>query len=235
MRTPAPPARGALLQPTRNGHHVIWPAVVTGLALIALGLVLRVAPIDAPVVEALNASHTGAWGRTANVIYLSLEPVPSALLTLVILASIAVVRRSLRTGVVFGGVVALTWLPTEVIKLVVDRPRPDALALAHPFSPAPVDASFPSGHTTFVATLAIAFWFLLRGTRWAALPLIAGTAATVTIGLAVVSDGVHYPTDVAASILWALAMAPVARWVMVDLVPAGWFRIARSHDRPRRR
>jgi membrane-associated phospholipid phosphatase len=221
--------REALIEPTRNGHHVIWPTIVTGLALIALGFVLRVSPIDAPVVQALNTTHVGAWGQAADAIYLALEPLPSALLTLLIISTIAVVCRSLRTAIVFGGIIALTWLPTAAIKLVVDRPRPDPLALAHPFSPAQVDGSFPSGHTAFVAALAIAFWFLLRTTRWAALVVIAGITATSTIGLAVISDGLHYPSDVAASIVWALAMAPSARWIMVDLIPARWLERTRQN------
>lgn len=81
-----------------------------------------------------------------------------------------------------------------------------------------MDGSFPSGHTAFVAALTIAFWFLLRGTRGASIALIIGTASTVTVGLAVVSDGLHYPTDVVASIAWAIAMAPTARWIMVDVI-----------------
>ncbi len=86
--------REALIEPTRNGHHVIWPTIVTGLALIALGFVLRVSPIDAPVVQALNTTHVGAWGQAADAIYLALEPLPSALLTVLIISTIAVVCRS---------------------------------------------------------------------------------------------------------------------------------------------
>lgn len=217
MKTQTDLARAALLEPTPSGHHTLWPAAVTFLGLIALGCVLRVAPIDAPLVDALNSAHAGAWGRVADVIYLALEPAFSAVLTLLILIVIAAVLRSVKTAVVFGGIVALTWLPTAAIKLIVDRPRPDALTLAHPFTPAQIDGSFPSGHTAYIAALTIAFWFLLRSTRYAAVTLILGTAATVTIGVAVISDGLHYPTDVLASVLWALAMAPAARWAMTSL------------------
>jgi undecaprenyl-diphosphatase len=50
-----------------------------------------------------------------------------------------------------------------------------------------------------------------------------GIAATAVVGLAVVSDGLHYPTDVLASIAWALAMAPTARLIVVD-AGVGWLR-----------
>ncbi len=218
MRVQTHPAGSALLTPTRRGRRVIWLAGGAGVLLTALGFILRGAPIDAPAVEALNRAHTGAWGQTADAIYFTLEPVPAAFLTLLILITIAVVLRSVRTAIVFGGIVALTWLPTAAIKVVVDRPRPDVATVVHPFTPAQVDGSFPSGHTAFIAALTIAFWFLLRGTRGASIALIIGTLSTVIVGLAVVSDGLHYPTDVLASIMWAIAMAPTARWIMVDVI-----------------
>ena len=218
MRSQTHRVGSALLHPTARGPRVIWFAAVVGLALTALGFILRAAPIDAPAVEAFNRMHIGAWGWTAVAIYLALEPISAAFLTLLVLITIAAVLRSVRTPVVFGGIVALTWLPTAAIKAIVNRPRPDVLTLAHPFTPAQTDGSFPSGHTAFVAALTIAFWLLLRGTRGAPIALIIGTASTVTVGLAVVSDGLHYPTDVLASIAWAIAMAPTARWVMVDVI-----------------
>lgn len=218
MRAHTYPVGSGLLTPTRRGRRVVWLACVAGVLLTALGFILRVAPFDAPAVEALNRAHTGAWGQIADAIYFMLEPVPAAFLTLLILITIAAVLRSVRTAIVFGGIVALTWLPTAAIKVVVDRPRPDIFTLIHPFTPAQVDGSFPSGHTAFIAALSIAFWFLLRGTRGASIALINGTVSTVIVGLAVVSDGLHYPTDVLASIAWAIAMAPTARWVMVDVI-----------------
>jgi undecaprenyl-diphosphatase len=53
--------------------------------------------------------------------------------------------------------------------------------------------------------------------------VVLGAAATAVIGLAVVSDGLHYPTGVLAAIVWALAMAPAARFIVVDL-GVGWLR-----------
>ena len=72
-----------------------------------------------------------------------------------------------------------------------------------------MDWSFPSGHTAFVTAVVVAFIIALRnhpaGT-WAprlAVPLVLAIACTVLI------IGVHYPTDVLASVLWASTVAPV--------------------------
>lgn len=157
------------------------------------------------------------------MVYTALEPVTAIILTVLSTVAVAVASRSTRIAAAFAGTVALTWLPIAAIKLVVARPRPDVTGLAHAFSPAQVDGSFPSGHTAFVAALTIAFWFLSRGTRWSLLIVILGTVATVTVAIAVVSAGLHYPTDVAASVLWTLGMAPTARWAMTCALSTRWF------------
>ena len=128
--------------------------------------------------------------------------------------------RSLRTALLFGITVASAWLPVAAIKVLVDRPRPDAALLPHPFSPLQTDGSFPSGHTAYVVALAVTLWFLLRDTRYSWAPVLLGAIGVVVIGAAVVSDGLHFPTDVLGSIVWVLSTAPAVRWVVVDLLAA---------------
>jgi undecaprenyl-diphosphatase len=198
----------------------IATAVVGAVAVVVLGFVMKATQADQALVVALNQSHTGWWGAVGNAVYRGIEPVPAVVITLVIAALVWAVSRSLRTAILFGLTVAFTWLPVAAIKILVDRPRPDAALLAHPFSPLQTDGSFPSGHTAYVVALAFAFWFLLRGTRFAWLPVALGVVATATVGLAVVSDGLHYPTDVLGSALWALATAAAVRWLIVDVIAA---------------
>jgi undecaprenyl-diphosphatase len=88
-------------------------------------------------------------------------------------------------------------LVNDVLKLVFDRPRPDAvLQAAHVFS-----AGFPSGHAAlsstvyFLAALLSARTARERTRGWLV------TTATVVVGLIGFSRiylGVHYPTDVIA-------------------------------------
>lgn len=193
-------------------------AVVGAMAVVALGFAMKATQADQGLVAALNKTHTGAWGALSSFIYKAIEPLPAVAITLVIAGIVWAVSRSLRTAILFGLTVAFTWLPVAAVKILVDRPRPDASLLAHPFSPLQTDGSFPSGHTAYVVALAIAFWFLLRDTRYAWLPIVLGIVATAVIGLAVVSDGLHFPTDVLGSIVWALATAAAVRWLIVDVI-----------------
>jgi membrane-associated phospholipid phosphatase len=71
--------------------------------------------------------------------------------------------------------------------------------------PIPTDFSFPSGHamtsSLLVATLVILTW----KTRWSPLVIILGTVYVITIGWTRVYLGVHYPSDIVAG--WMLALA----------------------------
>ncbi|MDQ4212632.1 phosphatase PAP2 family protein [Microbacterium sp. ASV81] len=207
-------------RPARRPLVAVIVAVVGAIVVLGLGFVMKPSQADQGLVVALNTLHTGVWGSFANAVYHGIEPVPAVAITLVIAAVVWAVSRSLRTAILFGLTVALTWLPVAAVKIVVNRPRPDASLLSHPFSPLQTDGSFPSGHTAYVVALAIAFWFLLRGTRYAWAPIVFGVVATVAIGLAVVSDGLHFPTDVLGSIIWTLTTAAAVRWIVVDLIAA---------------
>jgi undecaprenyl-diphosphatase len=111
---------------------------------------------------------------------------------------------------------ALALLVNLVIHSVHDRPRPyEAHSIAHPWSSS-TDASFPSDHAS--ASLAIAFTVLAFD-----LPvgIVFGIAAAL-IAVGRVLIGAHYPGDVGASIVVALAsailVARVARPAIAFLV-----------------
>lgn len=164
-----------------------------------------------------NELHTGALGVLSSATYNVFEPVPSVILTVAITVLFWIVW-DLRTGAAFAGVVALTWIPAELLKLVVHRGRPDVTVMPHPFLPVQVDPSYPSGHTAFIVALVVALAFMARGTRWHPVVVGVGIVPIVLIAATLAIDAVHYPTDIAASIVWSLAVAPAARIVWVDWV-----------------
>lgn len=207
-------------RPTRRPLIAVLIAVVGAIAVVALGFLMKSGQADQGVVIALNKLHTGVWGAFSSAVYHGIEPLPAVAITLVVAAIVWAASKSLRTALLFGLTVAFTWLPVAAVKILVDRPRPDAGLLSHPFSPLQTDGSFPSGHTAYVVALAFAFWFLLRDTRYAWAPVVFGILGTAVIGLAVVSDGLHFPTDVLGSIVWALTTAAAVRWIIVDLIAA---------------
>lgn len=122
-------------------------------------------------------------------------------------------RGALALAIAFGATQGLVHL----IKVVVERPRPDdALIHAGGFS-------FPSAHsaTSMAVYGGIAFIAAraCRGTARAAVAL-AGAALVAAIGLSRVYLGAHYPTDVLAGWLTG-ALLVGAAWVVLTRLRVG--------------
>lgn len=81
---------------------------------------------------------------------------------------------------------AVSMLTTQVLKCAVGRPRPD-----DPHCPR-CKSSFPSGHTT--AAFAMAYVYGSKYPRWR-IPIYLGA---ISVGLARIYLGRHYPSDVLA-------------------------------------
>jgi membrane-associated phospholipid phosphatase len=87
------------------------------------------------------------------------------------------------------------------VKHIVERHRPALWALAAPET----SFSFPSGHTMQAMTLALALVFLLRASRHLRVIVMAASAFVLLVGLCRMYLGLHYPSDIAASLLLSLA------------------------------
>jgi undecaprenyl-diphosphatase len=217
---PAAPAHSYILRAAPHPRRTLIVAVVAVVALALIGFLLRAHPIDQPLSQAFNMAHVGALGAFTSVVYVAIGPVPAIIATALVALIIGLVAKNWRMAAAFAGVVALTWIPSDLVKILVDRPRPLAPLLTHPYFPAQPDASYPSGHTVFIVALVIAALYLLAGTRWFRGGVVVGCVLVAGVVLSVVIDGLHYPTDALASVVWTLAVAPAARLVWVDWILA---------------
>lgn len=93
------------------------------------------------------------------------------------------------------------WL-NHITKLTFHRPRPQVWEL---FYPLPSDFAFPSGHALSSMVLVVILANLTWGTRWYKWVLFLGSLFVLGIGWTRVYLGVHYPSDVLAG--WMLAIA----------------------------
>lgn len=208
-----------LLQSNASWRQLMTVAV-TALIVVAVGGVLlkSAGSFEMPLSEALNRFHAGALGGVGDALYRWAGPVPAIVATALATAVILLVSRDLRVASTFAVTIAVTWLSMAVVKLAVDRPRPDADLLSSPFQPLQHDASFPSGHAAFLTIFAATLVALIRRTG---LRVIAAVVAVLLVGgalLLLTIDGVHYPTDVTASVLWSLGIGPLVRAVWVRIV-----------------
>lgn len=124
-----------------------------------------------------------------------------------------------RQALVFAAVVILTQAASEVLKLLIDRPRPSLVT----HYDIVYSSSFPSGH----ATMSPVVYLTLAAVLAAGAPsrrikvLLLGSAAALVaaIGVTRVYLGVHWPTDVLAG--WALgsSIALAAAYALVLAEP----------------
>lgn len=177
-------------------------------SVFLLGFLVHASTVDLVWVQEANALDVGTFGQLTRSLYDAFEP-PFAVLWAALAAAIAWrYTRSLRGGLLFGLTVACTWLPVVALKLIFHRPRP--IDLSHGPALPPTDWSFSSGHVAFITALAMAFYLLTRK-MWVA---VAGALAVTAMTIAVLIDGMHYPTDALASIVWSVSLAPLM-WQLV--------------------
>lgn len=124
---------------------------------------------------------------------------PVALLAMLAIAcGIALARRQPRNAIAALFLVAGANLTAQLLKVLLAHPR-----FQTAFGPGQLAAnSFPSGHATAAASIAIAYAFVVpRDLRPAV--AVAGTCFVAAVGCSVMALSWHYPSDVLGGILIA--------------------------------
>lgn len=218
---PSPPLRAAAPRP--GGTAAPWrrTGVLAGTWLLLLGLLVAVGTsvTRSPSVQRADGELTGWFVAIRTPALTTLAEGGSALgdtptivagaLALAVLGAAAVrsMRPVLLVVLVLGGELALFLVSGGI----VDRPRP---AVGHLGLLVPPTSSFPSGHVSAAVCLyGLAALLAARRVRprlrWLPVAAAALVVASVTFGR--LYFGVHHPSDVLASLLFAVPWSFVCR------------------------
>ncbi len=236
VKPTSPPVTPTRSRPTSewlSAHRV--HLVIVGVALLLVGVAVGFA------VTAAGSRSTGELSLdvaishhrdavlTAVAQFVNVALGPKVAPVLLLLAFGFSWFRSRFVALTVVGLTIIGWLSVEIGKAVVGRARPPA-STVHALASELAHDSYPSGHTAFAAAavFAVIAALLITGRRvgwaWAiGLPLVAVVAASRLY------LGVHYLTDVAASVIFAGGSVLVA----VGAVAPFLLRL-RDHDETRR-
>lgn len=195
----------------------ILTAVFTLLVVGAGGLLVRHSTFDLSVTYWANTHHTGLFGNLTTAVYLGLRSTGAVMLTAVTALLLSVWLRSSTRAVEFAATVLTVWLPVMLIKPLFARPRPDPHGLVHPLPLDLTDYSYISGHTVFMTAFVLALALALRGTAAHQWVVRLGTVAVAGICVVVLTNGVHYPSDVLGALIWATGTFPLVSRTVVSL------------------
>lgn len=201
------------LRPLAHPRALVITSVLALCAVVGFGLVIARTPgwsaTEIGIVQWLSVQHTPFFDGIAVTIAWLFDPAMVVAISVVSAVLIGLGTRDPARALTFLGMIAVAWGGSEVVKWIVQRPRPDATMLAHPLL-TEHSFSYPSGHTCFVVALGLAVIFLVRDHRYRRAVIIVAALATVLVAVSRVYLGVHYPTDVLASIVYSVAASLLA-------------------------
>lgn len=141
-----------------------------------------------------------------------------ALVTIISALLLFLHRRAAQAAVFLASVV-FAQIAAEVVKALVDRPRPTLV----PHNDLVYSASFPSGHAVMTPvvylTLAVVVANLEQRRHLKAILPVCAAFLVLAVGVSRVYLGVHWPTDVLAGWALGLAVALVASIALRRVAP----------------
>jgi undecaprenyl-diphosphatase len=191
----------------RRFTAIFGASILVILGVIAFGFIARSSAYTAGethLVRDIADSRIASLVGVALAFNWLFSPPIAAVVGVICTLGVYLVSRKWLTVLHFVLLVMGTWLGSEVVKLIVHRPRPVA-TLADTLVPNPDPDSYPSGHVCFA--LALGFAFVVIAARSRARVVIAAGAVLLSLVTAAtrVYLGVHFPTDVVASLIYSAA------------------------------
>ena len=205
-QVPRDPAPDAGAGPQRPGLARLLAGIGLSVLVLVLGLVAKTGPVarldlrvDRHIAAHDRTSALTALAKAATTIATP-ETVGVGLMILLPVILLLARRRldAVRVFCMFGGAFALA----EIGKKLINEHRPPASLWA---MPADSGASYPSGHATTAAVLAVAVIVIATTVTSRRAAIVAGILYAAAVAASRVYLADHYPMDVLGGMLCALA------------------------------
>ncbi len=188
-------------------------------AIEALGLIVTGSPsitaAETNAVIAVNGFHSPVLDGIAQSIDLVFGGRVAVVVGVLAVVIAGLIGRSWWTALRMALLIAIPWAAADIIKVIIQRPRPDMSLLTHPILVEPTSFSYPSGHTAFATALGMAAVVMLARWRCRAAAIVVATVVALTTAWSRMYLGAHYPSDVLGSLLlvpvWSLCLGALTR------------------------
>jgi membrane-associated phospholipid phosphatase len=202
-------ARAAASRKGRNRFVLIVVLVVVVVLLVLFGGIAlahstAITATETHVLAQIAASRVGWLVSVSLALDWVFSPPIALIVGVIATGSVFLATRSWVTVLHFALLVLGTWLSSEVIKIIVHRPRPTA-KLADTLVPNPDPDSYPSGHVCFAVGLGLAFFVLAIRSRVRVIIAVLAILLALITAASRVYLGIHYPTDALASLVFGVA------------------------------
>jgi membrane-associated phospholipid phosphatase len=197
-----------------------WPVLAVGILLLILtivgGFIAKSFGQSSPelnLLVALSRIRVPVLDAVALGIQYGFEPLVNSIILAVICLGLLWPLRDPLRALAFGSIASVGWVSSELGKYTVLRVRPPHSTVRALILETSND-SFPSGHTAFGFSLVVAVILVLIKPGVARrLAIVAGALAVMVVGLSRLYLGVHYPTDIAGSVL--ISTAALMVWLPI--------------------
>jgi membrane-associated phospholipid phosphatase len=214
----------ARVEASRRGRNRFILTVVVVIVVVILIIVAGIAlthsasetAAETHLLASIAASRVGALVSVSLGIDWLFSPPIAVVIGILATAAVFLVTRSWVTVLHFALLVLGTWLSSEVVKYIVHRPRPTA-KLADTLVPNPDPDSYPSGHVCFAIGIGLALVVLTMRSRVRVVVAVLAILLILVTSASRLYLGIHYPTDVLASIVFG-----VAAFVGIEAVWRRW-------------
>lgn len=196
--------------------------MISGGALFALAVVLGVLVVTLPAgaTNALDVFWNEAMAQLRQPWMLSIAHVMNrvgggwiaVLVVPLLIVGVLVLMRRWRSAVFAASAFIVSAGLTQLLKQIFGRARPDDMLVASDFG------SYPSGHTSNAATIAVVLWLVFPRV-WVAL---IGALWVVVMALSRTILSVHWITDTVAGALVGASAALLVAGMLTGWASLGW-------------